>query len=82
MELKKQLQALKEKFESSAPKEAKAIIHRATDMLKQSGILGKALSIGGVMPEFSLKNAEGRVVESKALFSRGPLVLTFYRGKW
>ena len=34
------------------------------------------------MPDFLLPNAEGRLVDSGALLTSGPLVVTFFRGGW
>jgi peroxiredoxin len=42
----------------------------------------KVLKVGDRAPEFYLKNGEGMLVGSRSLLEKGPLVLTFYRGKW
>ena len=34
------------------------------------------------MPEFSLRDETGNEVRSSDLLTRGPLVLTFFRGVW
>jgi len=82
MGLQEKLNTLREKFEASAPKDALDIMHRATADLKKSGILENALNVGDTMPDFSLMNSEGQVVRPHDLLSGGPLILTFYRGKW
>lgn len=41
-----------------------------------------ALSVGGQMPQFSLKDSTGKVVSSKELAKNGNLVIVFYRGSW
>jgi len=82
MGLQEKLNTLREKFEASAPKDALDIMHRATANLKKSGILENALNVGDTMPDFSLTNSEGQVVRPHHLLSGGPLILTFYRGKW
>jgi peroxiredoxin len=41
-----------------------------------------ALKSGDVCPEFMLPNAEGGLVGSADLLDKGPVVLSFYRGKW
>ncbi len=53
-----------------------------TDELRRSGILARVLKPGDPAPEFALPNADGRLVSSRDLLARGPLVATFYRGKW
>lgn len=50
--------------------------------LKETGVGQAALKAGDTCPEFMLANAEGRLVNSVELLARGPVVLSFYRGKW
>lgn len=55
---------------------------RLLAMLHERQIGRSALGIGERLPEFALFNAEGKLVSSPELLSRGPLVLSFYRGEW
>ncbi len=41
-----------------------------------------ALNVGAKMPAFSLKDANGKIVESRDLLKEGNLVVVFYRGSW
>ncbi len=82
MNLQERLDALRSQFEKKAPKEALDILHRATEDLRNSGILDRILKIGDAAPDFELKNAFGQLIHSKSLISDGPLVVSFYRGKW
>ena len=82
MSLQDRLNALKTNFESKAPKEALEIMHRATDDLRESGILNGILNLGAKIPDFSLKNADGTECHSKDILSESSMILTFYRGKW
>ena len=82
MGLQEKINTFREKFEASTPKDVLEIMHRATADLKKSGILETALNVGDTMPDFSLTNSEGQVVRPHDLLSGGPLILTFYRGKW
>ena len=41
-----------------------------------------ALNVGAKMPAFSLKDANGKIVESHDLLKGGNLVVVFYRGSW
>ena len=50
--------------------------------LVKAGIGSAALKAGDRCPDFMLSNAEGELVDSAGLLSRGPLVLSFYRGRW
>lgn len=82
MSLQKKLSALKKGIEAQAPKEAVEIMHGATEDLEKSGILDGTVKVGDQAPNFSLKNADDQEFSLKDLLSRGPVVLSFYRGKW
>ena len=82
MKLQDQLDAFKANFEKQAPKEVLAIMHKATDDLRKSGILSRVLQTGDTMPEFELENAQGMRVRSKDILAKKKMVLCFYRGKW
>ena len=59
MALQQKLDKLKADFVAKAPKDALEIMHRATDDLRNSGIMHQMLKIGDKAPEFELKNADG-----------------------
>ena len=82
MSLQEKLDAQREKFESSAPKEAVEVMHKATEDLEKSGIIDRALKVGDKAPDFTLRNAYGKPVQLKERLSQGPVVLGFYRGRW
>jgi hypothetical protein len=82
MSLQKKMNALNEKLLLDIPKEAVAIMHRATEELKNSNIMDTILRPGDKVPEFFLKNAEGNTISSKSLLEKGKLIINFYRGKW
>ena len=83
MSLKEELTALRLKAESRRSPDVVANMHRAVDELRRSGAADRVLKIGdNKMPDFALPNANEQIVESKALLAKGPLVLTFYRGRW
>jgi peroxiredoxin len=52
------------------------------DELRDSGAPARVLKPGDRAPAFALPNAEERLVDSRALLEAGPLVVTFYRGRW
>jgi peroxiredoxin len=56
-------------------------MHRATENLRTLGILGTAVKVGDKAPEFSLRNTSGQGVTLSQLLSKGPVVLSFYRGR-
>jgi hypothetical protein len=82
MNLQQRLDARRSQFEKKAPKEALDIMHRATEDLRNSGIMDRILKIGDTAPDFELKNAFGQSIRSRSLISDGPLVVSFFRGKW
>jgi len=82
MSLPEKLAALKAGFEAQAPAETLEIIHRVTEELKGSGIMEKVVKVGEKAPDFCLPNQDREPVHLAALLARGPLVLSFYRGKW
>ena len=57
-------------------------MHRATQDLRNSGILDRALGVGAKAPDFTLNNVRGEPLHLRAVLSRGPVVLGFYRGRW
>jgi peroxiredoxin len=87
MSLQAKLDAFKSDFEAgkppySVPRAFIETMHRATAELIESGAAQRAKKAGDVAPSFSLRDAEGNVVNSADLLIRGPLVLSFYRGVW
>lgn len=82
MSLKEKLDALREGSAKRIPEAVRATMHRATEDLRQSGILDRVLGVGAPLPEFALVNTRGETVRSADLRARGPVVLTIYRGLW
>lgn len=82
MKLQEKLDQMKTQFENSAPPEALAVMHKATEDLKNAGLMTKTLKEGDALPEFSLPDQKGDLVSSAALLERGAVVLSVYRGVW
>jgi hypothetical protein len=82
MSLKAELKALQARLEAKRSPEALAIMHRAVDDLRTSGAANRILRVGDQAPDFRLPNANEELIDSRALRERGPLVVTFYRGRW
>ena len=62
--------------------DALAIMHRVTADQRASGFQARMPKPGELSPAFTLANQEGVDVSSAALVSRGPLVISFFRGRW
>jgi len=59
-----------------------ALADKLNQGLIEAGAADGALKVGERLPDFMLASAEGRFVRSEELLARGPMVLSFYRGKW
>jgi cytochrome oxidase Cu insertion factor (SCO1/SenC/PrrC family) len=82
MSLEEKLAATRAAGASRIPPERQAIMHRATEDLRNSGILDRIVPVGAPMPAFDLENHDGRRVASEDLLAGGPLILSFFRGSW
>ncbi len=80
--LQGKLDALKFEFEAAVPPAVSEALHRGTKELIASGAQNLALKAGDIAPEFTLPDADGTPISSKALLATRPLVVTFYRGVW
>jgi len=82
MTLAETLQGLREASAKRIPPERAAIMHRATEELRTSGIMERVIKIGDKLPGFALPNSYEQEIRSADLLAKGPLVLTFFRGSW
>ena len=82
MTLKERLDAQRAAGAGRLPPATAAIMKRATEDLRASGILQKVVGVGQRVPEFVAASHDGRQVSSRDLLARGPLVVSFFRGAW
>jgi hypothetical protein len=82
MSLEDRLAATRAAGAGRIPADRQAIMHRATEDLRKSGILDRIVPVGGRAPDFELANHDGRRVSSTELLAGGPMVLSFFRGSW
>ena len=82
MALQEKLDAYQAQARAKRPAEWQAIMDRATEDLRRSGIPERSLKAGDRAPDFALPDAAGRTVRSAELLARGHLVVSFYRGGW
>lgn len=87
MTLQAKLTAFKADFEAgkppyNVPPSVIETMHRATTELIASGVATKALKAGDKAPSFTLQDPNGQPVSSAELLTKGPLVVSFYRGVW
>jgi hypothetical protein len=82
MSLEDKLAAIREMAKTRQPPEVRAVMQKATDDLRASGIMGRVVRVGAPAPDFTLPNTGGQPVSLAAVRARGPVVLSFYRGRW
>jgi hypothetical protein len=82
MSLAEKLDSLREASKGRIPSETRAVMERSVEDLRASGIMQRIARVGQPAPEFSLPNAGGAPVRLADLRARGPVVLSFYRGRW
>ena len=82
MSLEDKLAATRTASAGRIPPDRQAIMHRATEDLRKSGILDRIVAVGARAPDFELANHDGRQVSSAELLAGGPMVLSFFRGSW
>jgi hypothetical protein len=82
MSLQARLDQIKAAGQARIPEAVRAVMERATADLVASGLTARAVTVGDRMPAFALPAVSGRRVVSDELLARGPLVVSFYRGRW
>lgn len=80
--LKDRLQEMSAASAEKIPVETLAIMSQAKENLAASGIMERAIKVGDKFPDFSLENADGKLVSSTDLRQQGPVLMTIYRGVW
>ncbi len=82
MSLEEKLAEIRAAGAKRIPEDKRAVMGRATQELRDSGIMDRVIKVGDALPAFSLANADGETVSSADLLARGPLVVSVYRGHW
>ncbi len=82
MTLQETLDRIREAAKTRIPAEARAVMERSTEELRASGIRDRVARVGEPAPDFTLPNTGGTPVTLRGLRDRGPVVLSFYRGRW
>lgn len=80
--LQERLDAIKAESADKLTPEAKAAVKKGLVELKERQLTERALKAGDTAPGFALPNAQGSVIRSQTLLAQGPLVISFFRGKW
>ncbi len=80
--LNERLAALRAEKEVGRDPAVTALMNRATDDLRASGILAGVRSVGDTTPLFARPNLDGATIRLRSLLKRGPVVISFFRGRW
>jgi hypothetical protein len=76
------LTAIREAGEAKRPAEITERVHRATTELRASGILEGVPRAGDRAPLFARPNLAGETVRLSSRIRKGPVLLSFFRGRW
>ena len=82
MSLQDKLDTLRAASKTRILPETRAIMQRSVDELRASGIIDRVARVGQPAPDFTLPSAAGASVTLAGLRAQGPVVLSFYRGRW
>jgi hypothetical protein len=82
MSLKETLAAMRAASRARIPPETQAVMRRAVDDVRASGILERVVKTGQRAPDFTLPNTEGGETSLATLLGKGHVVLSFFRGRW
>ena len=78
----RRLAEIRAEKEAARPAAATAVMAAGTEALQASGILDRLPRVGDRAPLFARPSVAGPTVRLKTLLKRGPVVLSFFRGRW
>jgi len=83
MNLQKQLNELSQKMQSILSDDVKKLMEKSSLDLINSSLIENSLKKGDKIPNFSLPNATGKLVNIQDLLTTSSfLIISFYRGGW
>ncbi len=82
MSLEEKLAAIREGAAKRIPADRLAIMHRATEDLRASGILDRVIKPGAQAPDFALHDQYDNAVRLSAVLASGPVLMSVFRGFW
>ena len=78
----RRLAEIRAEKEAARPVALTAVMSDGTEALRSSGILDRIPEVGDRAPLFARPSVAGPTVRLKTLLKRGPVVLSFFRGRW
>lgn len=82
LKLQTQMDAFKKSFVEQVPEQALEIMERSGEKLRDSDILTQVVKLGDKAPDFSLVNTVNNEIILSDFLRNGPVVLSFFRGRW
>jgi peroxiredoxin len=82
LDLIRELDRFRNMRDDVIPAELARLMDKATAELVQSKLADQVVGVGSEAPGFSLPNATGQQVTLSQMLTRGPVVISFYRGVW
>ncbi len=82
MTLEERLSQIRAAAKARISPEAYAVMRRAIEEVRASGILAGVPGVGDRAPDFALANQAHQIVALQDRLARGPVVLSFFRGRW
>ena len=82
MLLQDKLDAVGASVRKNVPQEFLDAFHRLVENLRDSGIMAGVPKVGDNAPQFTLPSYEGQEVSLTDLRATGPVIVSFYRGRW
>lgn len=82
MPLQNQLDEITANTRQLVQPERLAVSERSVEELLLSGAESKILQVGAQAPNFELLDFTGKLVRSSDLLALGPLIVSFFRGRW
>lgn len=82
MSLTQELKARAEQSATKYPETTHAIMNNGITILREEGLVKKALKTGDKIPEVTLPNAANKTISLQELLLENKVVLSFYRGGW
>ena len=82
MLLQEKLDAVGASLRKDAPKEFLDAFHDFVENLRATDIMAGVPKPGDNAPQFTLPNYDGQAVSLGDLTASGPVIISFYRGRW
>lgn len=77
-----QIEHLNQELSSQLPEVILEAFGKSIEDIKTLNIEENSIQIGDQIPEFSLSNALGKIINSGEILKNGKIILAFYRGSW